>query len=74
MVASISGRTFAVQPNQTESKPLGQKIFDNIFLLLAIGIAFPTIFYFAWGVLEIFVFNNIQLSDYLTKAGLSNLK
>jgi len=48
---------------------LGQKMMDNIFFLLAIGIAFPGIFYFAWGLLEIFLFNNKQLSDYLIQTG-----
>ena len=74
MVLDFQGGLVAVQPNQTEPKPLGQKIFDNNFLLLAIGIAFPTIFYFGWGVLEIFVFNNIPLTEYLSKAGLNYLK
>ena len=31
----------------------GQRIFDNIFLLLAAGFVIPFIFYFAWGVIEV---------------------
>ena len=49
---------------------IGQKIFDNIFVLLAIGLAFPGVFYLAWGLLEIFVFNNNHLSDFLSKSGM----
>lgn len=52
-----------------ESLSLGQKIMDNIFMLTAIGIAFPFLFYFVWGVLEILVFNTGTLSDYLKKSG-----
>ena len=48
-----------------EEITFGQKILDNIFILLALGIAFPGIFYFAWGLLEIFVFNSSSLSEYL---------
>ena len=48
-----------------ETKSTGQKLFDNIFFLLAIGLAFPGLFYLAWGMLELFVFNSPQLSDYL---------
>ncbi len=64
----------AVQQTQAESKSFWQKVFDNNYLLLALGIAFPGIFYFGWGVLEILVFNNIQLSDYLSRVGLDYLK
>ncbi len=60
-------------PNDEIKITLGQKIFDNIFLILALGIAFPGIFYFAWGLIEVFVFNDNQLSTYLNGAGLSDL-
>ena len=33
--------------------PLMQVIFDNIFLLLLIGIVVPVVFYTIWGLLEI---------------------
>jgi hypothetical protein len=62
-------------PDVTENTPvtLGQKIFDNVFLILALGIAFPGIFYFLWGLIEIFVFHNTQLSDYLMSSGQADL-
>lgn len=38
----------------SDEKPsLGQKIMDNEFILLALGLAFPLIFYFLWGVIEL---------------------
>src|SRR3990172_5631323 len=36
-----------------EKIPLAQAFFDNIFLLLVLGIAVPVIFYTIWGLLEI---------------------
>jgi hypothetical protein len=33
--------------------PLMQTVFDNIFLLLVIGIVVPVVFYTIWGLLEI---------------------
>jgi len=33
--------------------PLMQVLFDNIFLLLLIGIVVPVVFYTIWGLLEI---------------------
>ena len=53
-----------------EEITLGQKMFDNIFFLLAIGLAFPGILYFGWGLLEIFLFNTTTLSEYLQQTGL----
>lgn len=40
------------QPEQSPP-PLWQAVFDNIFLLLVIGIVVPTVFYTIWGLLEI---------------------
>lgn len=54
--------------NETQKRTLGQRAFDNIWFLLIIGIAFPGIFYLGWGMLEIFVFNNTQLKDYLAQS------
>ena len=39
----------------------GQKIFDNIWLLATIGLAIPFVFYFFWGLWEIFT---IPQADY----------
>ena len=36
-----------------EKTPLAQAFFDNIFLLLVLGIAVPVIFYTIWGLFEI---------------------
>jgi hypothetical protein len=36
-----------------EEIPLMQRILDNHFLLLVLGVAFPAVFYIIWGVMEI---------------------
>jgi len=36
-----------------EKIPLAQAFFDNIFLLLVLGLAVPIVFYTIWGLLEI---------------------
>ena len=33
--------------------PIMQRILDNPFLLLFIGVVFPTVFYIIWGIMEI---------------------
>ena len=33
--------------------PLMQRVLDNPFLLLFLGVAVPTVFYIIWGVIEI---------------------
>jgi len=38
---------------QKERVPVMQKILDNPFLLLFIGIVMPTVFYIVWGIMEI---------------------
>jgi len=39
--------------NDAEPIPLMQRVLDNHFLLLVVGIAVPTIFYIVWGIIEI---------------------
>lgn len=42
--------------NQDEDEsdiPVMQKVLDNPFLLLFIGVVMPTVFYILWGVMEI---------------------
>ena len=40
--------------NQESTRvPLMQRILDNPFLLLSIGIVVPAVFYIIWGVIEI---------------------
>jgi hypothetical protein len=36
-----------------EKVPLAQVFFDNIFLLLVLGLVVPIVFYTIWGLLEI---------------------
>ena len=38
---------------EDEPIPLMQRVLDNPFLLLFLGIAVPTVFYIIWGVMEI---------------------
>lgn len=40
-------------PSGDEPIPLMQRILDNPFLLLFLGIAVPTVFYIIWGIMEI---------------------
>ena len=38
---------------EDEPIPLMQRVLDNPFLLLFLGVAVPTVFYIIWGVIEI---------------------
>ena len=37
----------------TERVPVMQRIIDNPFILLFIGVVFPAVFYIIWGIMEI---------------------
>ena len=37
----------------SERVPAMQRILDNPFVLLFVGVVFPTIFYIIWGIVEI---------------------
>ncbi len=39
--------------DEKESIPVMQKVLDNPFLLLFLGVVFPTVFYIMWGIMEI---------------------
>ena len=39
--------------SDTGRVPVMQKILDNPFLLLFIGVVFPTVFYIVWGIMEL---------------------
>jgi len=41
--------------NENEDKriPVMQRILDNPFLLLFLGVVIPTVFYILWGIMEI---------------------
>jgi F0F1-type ATP synthase membrane subunit a len=47
--------------NATEPVPLGQRLFDNVFLLLAAGIVVMLVLYTAWGLWEITTLPPAQL-------------
>lgn len=38
-----------------------QNFFDNIWLLLVLGIVIPTVVYTAWGIWEVFQVKNLPL-------------
>jgi len=40
-------------PEENVRVPIMQRILDNPFLLLFIGVVFPTVFYVIWGIMEI---------------------
>ena len=41
------------QPGVTERMPVMQRILDNPFLLLFLGVTLPTVLYLIWGVMEV---------------------
>ena len=40
-------------PSAPEHIPFFQRVLDNPFLLLFLGVVFPTVFYIMWGIMEI---------------------
>ena len=45
--------TQSAQSSSPEPIPLMQRVLDNPFLLLFLGIAVPAVFYIIWGIIEI---------------------
>ena len=43
----------APEHSANEEIPMMQRVLDNPFLLLLLGILVPTVFYIIWGVMEI---------------------
>jgi hypothetical protein len=41
------------ESKETERMPVMQRVMDNPFLLLFIGVVVPTVFYVIWGIMEI---------------------
>ena len=39
--------------NPKEKIPVMQKVLDNPFLLLFLGVVMPTVFYLIWGIMEV---------------------
>lgn len=42
-----------VPSRESEKIPFMQRVLDNPFLLLFLGVTIPTVFYIIWGVMEI---------------------
>ena len=40
-------------PTEDEPIPLMQRVLDNPFLLLFLGVTLPTVLYLIWGVMEV---------------------
>ncbi|WP_046868151.1 hypothetical protein [Microvirga massiliensis] len=43
----------APQAEETEPVPFMQRVLDDPFLLLFLGVAIPTVLYIVWGVMEV---------------------
>jgi hypothetical protein len=43
----------SAESGSTERVPAMQRLLDNPFLLLFLGVTIPTVFYVIWGVMEI---------------------
>ena len=43
----------SAQADPTERVPVMQRLLDNPFLLLFLGVVMPTVFYIVWGIMEI---------------------
>jgi len=41
------------EPSPEEPVPFGQRFLDNIYLLLALGVAIPIVSYWVWGLINI---------------------
>jgi len=41
------------ETRENEPIPAGQRFYDNIFLLLVLGVVVPTLIYTVWGLIEI---------------------
>ncbi len=52
-MADGSTQAAAEKPEATASIPVMQRILDNPFLLLFIGVTVPTVFYILWGLIEL---------------------
>jgi hypothetical protein len=50
-----------IPPEPIERPPLGQRLFDNVFLLLGLGMLIMLLVYTGWGVWEILTMPNATL-------------
>ena len=53
MDPSPSDRRDALNANDAEPLPLGQRLFDNMYLLLALGLLVMFVVFTAWGMWEV---------------------
>ena len=49
-MATVKNPGSGSQPNHI---PVMQRVLDNPFLLLFLGVVFPTVFYILWGIMEV---------------------
>ena len=52
-MAKTEDTTKGAPPPPLEKEPAMQRILDNPFLLLFIGVTMPTVLYIIWGVMEV---------------------
>lgn len=50
---TMSTEAASQQPTKKEPIPMMQRILDNPFLLLFLGVTIPTVLYILWGVMEV---------------------
>lgn len=50
---TTTGTTGQAEPLSRTQIPFWQRVCDNHFLLLFIGVVVPTVFYLIWGIMEI---------------------
>ena len=53
MADTEQGGAKGSQPDDREPLPFMQRLLDNHFLLLFLGVVIPTVFYLIWGVMEV---------------------
>jgi hypothetical protein len=53
MSAASNEEVNAGDDDDAERIPVMQRVLDNPFLLLFLGVVIPTVFYILWGVMEI---------------------
>lgn len=52
-MSAASNEDVSADGSDAEPIPVMQRILDNPFLLLFLGVVIPTVFYILWGVMEI---------------------
>lgn len=52
-MSDVTSTNSSTGDDQNARIPVMQKVLDNPFLLLFLGILFPTVFYILWGIMEI---------------------